>query len=111
MVDWTQIIGSLLIAVLTIILPILARLLGKYVSKKIESVDNELVSKLAGMAVLWVEAKFKEASSEEKFAKVYDYIEAKLAKMKVKVDEDDIEKVIEATVQALLNSTRDLKNE
>jgi LL-H family phage holin len=110
-IDLTQLLGQILILVVTVVLPLLAKLIGSFVSKKIAEADNELLARVAGMAVLWVEQKYGDISGTEKFQKAYEYIAEKLAKMHIKVDASDIEKVIEATLQGFAQSTSDLKNE
>jgi len=110
-IDLTQLLGQVLLLVVTAILPALARLLGKFLSKKIEEADNELLARVAGMAVLWVEQKYKNLESEEKFQKAFEYIEEKLKKLKINVDSKDIANVIEATLQGFTQSTSNLKNE
>lgn len=110
-VDVSQLLGQILILVVTVILPLLARLVGKFLSKKIEEADNELLARVAGMAVLWVEQKSEGLGSDEKFQKAYEYIEEKLKKLKVDVDSEDIANVIEATIQGFTQATGSLKNE
>ena len=109
-IDLTQVLGQVVLLVVLAILPAIGRLVGRFISEKIKETDNALLAKIAGIAVLFVEKRMKNAGSDAKFQAAFDYIEKKLKKLGIKVDREDIEKVIEATLEGFIQSTGDLKN-
>ena len=93
---------SILIQVLLIILctsvVILSIKLNRLFKKKNIEIEQELLARVVGVAVSWVEQEHSDDVNINKYSLVYRYVVDKLYMWGCSIEPEDIQKVIEATL-------------
>jgi len=79
--------------------------LNRLFNKKNIEIEQELLARVVGVAVSWVEQEHFNDVNTNKYSLVYKYVEDKLDVWGCKIEPEDIQKVIEAT----LNTFKRLK--
>ena len=103
-----QILIQILLVSLCISVVLLVSKLNKLFKKKNIEIEQELLTRVVGVAVSWVEHEYGSTkSNEEKYQLVYDYVTDKLYLWDCNIDPEDVQKIIGAT----LNTFKRLKKE
>jgi hypothetical protein len=108
--DWSSVLQEILAAIdfgqiLAVLIAAFAipliRAASKWLAAKIKGTNNALLLAGAEMAVRFVEQRYKELTSSEKFEAARDKVLAFLVKRGINIDAEDVELAIEAAVEAL----------
>jgi len=96
---------QILLVILCMGITILVIKLNNLFKKKHIEIEQELLARVVGVAVSWVEQEHFDDDNSNKYSLVYQYVEDKLDVWGCKIEPEDIQKVIEAT----LNTFKRLK--
>ena len=101
-----QLVGPILLAILTPLAAAVGMLLAQLIKRAIAHIDNAIAQQLAWQAVIWVEQTFTDLHGKDKFNKAYEWLAKKLPG----VEKEDIEKFIETAVKEMNNQFPKVSN-
>jgi len=102
---FTQLLIQTLLLLVCISVGLLTDKLNKLFRKKHIEIEQELLARVVGVAVSWVDQEYFNDDNSNKYSLVYKYVEDKLDEWGCNIEPEDIQKVIEAT----LNTFKRLK--
>lgn len=108
-IDWGSLIAQLLIAIVTVVAPVLATLLGNLILKGVKNSQTKIDDRLAGLAVAWAEDNL--GSDTGKGKEKLDMAIEKLFELgKGKISRSQAELLVRAAYQNLMGGLSPLKN-
>lgn len=96
MIDWTEIIIALCSLLITGVLVPLITTRWKTAKAEMSQSTQEIVDYWVEVGVRWAKQWLQSQSGETKKAEVLKFVSAKLAKLKIKVSADELDRIIEA---------------